>query len=227
MRSGERADQPVLGVVRVLVLVDENVLERALPLLAGLGDLLEQVRRVDEEIVEVHRAGLEQTRLVAGVDLAHERVEVAVVLVDELLRRQQLVLGGADARVHAAGRVALGILAQVVLNDRAHEPNLVRGVVDRERRAEPDARGVGPQNACAGGVEGHHPHPGRVAPEQPVDALRHLPRGLVGEGDRQNRARRGAALLHEMRDSVRQHPGFAGTRAGDDQQRARIGLDGL
>ena len=52
--------------------------------------------------------------------------------------------------------------------------------------------------------------------------MTHLLGGLVGERDRQDRGRR-HALVDEVSDAMGEHPGLAGTGAGDDQQRARRG----
>jgi hypothetical protein len=45
VRLGQELQQPVLGVVRVLVLVDEDVAERVLPLLQRVREALEHVDR--------------------------------------------------------------------------------------------------------------------------------------------------------------------------------------
>ena len=64
MLAGEQLQQPVLGVVGVLVLVDEDVAEGAAPALADLLEQLEHVDGADQEVVEVHRVGLEHPLLV-------------------------------------------------------------------------------------------------------------------------------------------------------------------
>ena len=63
----------------------------------------------------------------------------------------------------------------------------------------------------------------RVADEV-LDPLLHLGGGLVGEGDRQDRAGVGLALGDQPGDAAGEHPGLARAGAGDDQQR-RPGVD--
>ena len=60
---------------------------------------------------------------------------------------------------------------------------------------------------------------GRVA-EQQLDALAHLLRGLVGEGDGQELAGARAAGVHEPGDAVREHARLARAGAGEHEQRA-------
>ena len=72
---GEQLQQPVLGVVGVLVLVDEDVAEGAAPALADLLEELEHVDRADQEVVEVHRVGLEHPLLVEREDLGDDLLE--------------------------------------------------------------------------------------------------------------------------------------------------------
>ena len=62
--GGEQLQQPVLGVVGVLVLVDEDVAEGAAPALAHLLEQLEGVDRAHQQVVEVHRVGGEHPLLV-------------------------------------------------------------------------------------------------------------------------------------------------------------------
>ena len=51
---GQQVDQPVLGVVGVLVLVDEHEAEGALVVLAAVREALEQLDGLHEQVVEVH-----------------------------------------------------------------------------------------------------------------------------------------------------------------------------
>src|SRR5687768_8499642 len=71
-------------------------------------------------------------------------------------------------------------------------------------------------------MEGGQPYPGRSVSDQPLDALTHLARRLVGEGDGQNLIRLGVAVADEVRDAVGNDARLARTRAGEDQQRSRI-----
>ena len=89
----EQLQQPVLRVVRVLVLVDEDVAERLLPLLARLGEALEHVDREEEHVVEVDGVRGEEALLVEVVDLGDGLVVEA--------RDALAVLGRADSRFFA------------------------------------------------------------------------------------------------------------------------------
>ena len=68
--GGEEQGDLVLRHVRVLVLVDQDVLEAALVVLEHLGVLAEQLDHLHQQVVEVHRPGLVQAGLVLDVDLA-------------------------------------------------------------------------------------------------------------------------------------------------------------
>jgi hypothetical protein len=66
-------------------------------------------------------------------------------------------------------------------------------------------------------VEGAHPHAAHGPAEHLLDAPAHLARGLVGEGDGQDRVRRGLPRREQPRHAVHQHPGLAAARAGQHQ----------
>ena len=74
--AGQELEQAVLGSVRVLVLVDEEPAEGALVALADVGEELEEVDGADEEVVEVHRGGLDHAALIQRVDLGDDLLEV-------------------------------------------------------------------------------------------------------------------------------------------------------
>jgi hypothetical protein len=77
-------------------------------------------------------------------------------------------------------------------------------------------------------MEGRHgePVPG-AALDQPPDAFLHLARGLVGEGQRADGARRQPALADQVGDLAGDDAGLAGAGAGNDQQRAADVAHGL
>ena len=80
------------------------------------------------------------------------------------------------------------------------------------------------QQPGAGGVEGADPHPLDAAAHHLAQALAHLLRRLVGEGDRQDLPRRHPAL-DQPRDAVDQDAGLAGAGAGEDEERPVAVLD--
>ena len=67
--GGERQGDLVLRHVGVLVLVDQHVLEPLLVVRQHVGVGAEQLDRLHQQIVEVHRPGLQQAGLVIGVDV--------------------------------------------------------------------------------------------------------------------------------------------------------------
>ena len=82
--AAEQLEQAVLRVVRVLVLVDEDVAERFLPALAGLREALQHLDGQHQQVVEVHRVRRVHAPLVEVVDvgdrLVVERLDAARVL---------------------------------------------------------------------------------------------------------------------------------------------------
>ena len=141
------ADQHVLRVVRVLVLVDEDVAEPAPVVLGDVRQPLQQRDRLHDQVVEVEGVRRAQPRLVERVDLG----DAALVLVrgplGGLLGAEQLVLEVRDLRGQPAGGELLGVELQVA-GDEPDEPARVVGVVDRELAAH--ARGAWPRGAgCA------------------------------------------------------------------------------
>ena len=188
--------------------------------------LAEQAHGVDEEVVEVHRPGLEQ----AGLVLARTRRRAcgrrcAGPAAATSSGVEQLVLPPADQPVHAARREALGVEVQVA-DDVAGQPHRIGLVVDGELAGVAEAVGVGPQDAHARRVERAHPHRPGHRPDERGDAVAHLVGGLVGERDGED-LRRGHALVDQVGDAVGEHPRLARTGAGDDEQRPAAVHDGV
>ena len=72
----EKLEEPVLDPVRVLVLVDEHPAEGAAVALANVLEQLQQVDRPHQQVVEVHRVGLQHPPLVQPVDVGRGALEV-------------------------------------------------------------------------------------------------------------------------------------------------------
>jgi hypothetical protein len=193
------------------------VLEALLVVRQHVGVLAEQLHRLHQQIVEVHRAGLRQAGLVVDVDLGVLAGERVVGLHQRLGGRDQLVLPDADLPVHATRREALGIEPEVA-DDVAGQALRIGLVVDAERARVADGLGVGAQDANARRVERAHPHRLHHRADQRGHPMLHLVGGLVGERDRKD-ARRRHTFLDEVRDAMREHAGLARAGAGHHQQR--------
>ena len=190
--GGEQLEPAVLGAVGVLVLVDEDVAERARVAVADLLEELEHVDRADEQVVEVHRVACGAARARS----ARRRRRPSA-------RSRSRPAGGTPRpsaacswrrRSGPASRAGVKRLGSMSRSSRHRldQPARVGRVVDRELARVAEPVGVGAQHPRAGGVEGHHPHRARRAADEQLDALAHLLRGLVGERDREDlvRARR-------------------------------------
>ena len=108
----------------------------------------------------------------------------------------------------AAGREALGVDAELV-ETALDEPARVGLVVDRELARVAEPVGVGAEHPRARRVEGHDPHRADPGADEQLGALAHLPRRLVGEGDREDLVGLGGAGRHQVGDPVGQHPRLA------------------
>ena len=94
--AGEQLQPPVLGVVGVLVLVDEHVAEAGRVALADLGEQLEHVDRADQQVVEVHRVHPVQLALVGAVHVGDRLLEERADHLAVGVGVAELVLGVGD-----------------------------------------------------------------------------------------------------------------------------------
>ena len=226
MLACEPLDEQVLRPIGVLILVHHHVHELVRVLVADGFRLLEQLHRLQQQVVEVERVGVAQCL----------RVEL-VELPDVLLARVPGVRGEGFGAFHAVLRMAdsrereprrHGALVGAHLPERLlHHRELVGRIVDDEVTREADVRRLAAQQARAERVERGDPHPFAVHPQQRLDARAHLLRGFVGERDREQAIGLAEALADEIRDAVRDDARLAGARAGKNQQRARAVEDGF
>src|SRR5262245_18754520 len=227
----QELEESVLGVVGVLVLVDEDVTERLLPLLASLLEPLEHVDGQHQEVVEVDGVRGEETALVELVRIRHGLVVERLHLRGVGVRVDEPVLRVRDLVVDAARREALRVALEL-LQALLHEANLVGLVVDREVRAVAEPLRLSAQDASAGGVEGKDPEAASARPQEVPQALAHLAGSLVREGNGEDLVRLRTDGVDQVRDAVRKDARLSGARAGDHEQRPfgrqhRLALSGI
>ena len=134
--------------------------------------------------------------------------------------RQAAVLPAVDHRGQGARRPAL-LVDVCGLDQLLHQAQLVVGVQDGEIGFEPRQLGMAAQHLGADGMEGAEPlHALDHAADQGADALLHLARRLVGEGDGEDLARPGAARGEDVGEARGQDARLAGAGAGQHQHRA-------
>ena len=220
--SGEFANQDVLRVIGVLVLVDQNVAEAPPVVLGDLGMTLQHPDRLADQIVEVQGIGPTQPALVFGVDLGHHFGEVVAAGLqrgDRLLGSDQFVFQVGDRGGQQPRGVALDVDPHVAA-DHQQQPAGVVGVVDGEIGVQPgQQRGLVAQDPHAGGVERRHPHVAGSRTDQMGHPLAHLGGRFVGEGDGQDLTGPDVAGGEQVGDPPGEHRRLSRTRAGDDQQR--------
>jgi hypothetical protein len=137
---GQRRDENVLDAVRVLVLVDEDVLKALLVALQQVRRLLEKVNRLRQQIVEVERVRPAQEPLVLLEDAGDDLLIVRLCQVARLVWRDELALGRGDAPQEAPGLYVIRVVPE--LRKRGLDDlGLIGGVVDGELRQ--DAQAVG------------------------------------------------------------------------------------
>ncbi len=224
LRVGEHAHQFVLGAVGVLVLVHQQVLNAMAPFLQNARLLAEQLRRHQDQVVEVHRVAGAQHAVVALIGHGGAQGVVAVGVADRLLGQDQFVLPVGDALLHRVHRRQ--VFLRFALTQDFLENLLAVGLVENGEAA-PQAAGRQflLENAQAQVVEGGDDQPpGGAAFGEALHPLLHFPRRLVGEGDRGDAAGGHAFLGDQPGDFAGDHAGLARTRPREHQQGA-VGVE--
>ncbi|CPU22043.1 Uncharacterised protein [Mycobacteroides abscessus] len=130
MSSHQLADQHVLGVVGVLVLVNQDVPEFAAIELRDLRELLQHGHGLADQIVEVQGVGGAQPALVLAVHVGHDLRKIPAQLPilaaggevgHRLFGRDELVLQIGDRGGEQPWRIALDVQAHIA-TDHLQQP---------------------------------------------------------------------------------------------------------
>ena len=222
----QQTQPEVLRHVGVLVFVDQDEAEAGLILTQHFRLLAEQADGLQEEIAEIR--GVEDFQ-----SLLKRLVELEPLAGGEggglgrryLLRREPAVLPAVDQHRQDARGPAL-LVDVLGREELLEQPDLIVDVQDGEIGLEADQLGVAAQDFHADRVEGAEPrHALDHAADDLLDAVLHLARRLVGEGDGEDLARPGAAGGEDVGDAHGEHARLAGAGAGEHQHRPVQALD--
>ncbi|MEZ5978716.1 MAG: hypothetical protein R3F34_10900 [Planctomycetota bacterium] len=222
---GELSQQLVLRRVRVLVLVDHDVAQLRAQHVAQRVVLAQQPHAADQEVVEVEQARAQQPGLVLRVDLGEQLLVVVARALRRLGGRDEVVLEQPDAAVERADQ-AVRVGDAAIAHDLSQARRLVARVGEREAFAAPEQREVLAQELEAERVEGGERDVGADRARELLHPLLHLGRGLVREGDAEDRARVHAAPQEERRPN-RDDARLARTRTREHEKRPLGGEDRL
>ena len=219
-------NQPHLGVVGVLELVDQQVGDAAAQALAHLLFFVEQPHGEAQHVVEVDRRGVAQQGLVATVDRRHLALVEAARRGLVLARPDEAVLGAADRGEHLAWlERAFG--DALLLEGLLDGGDLVVAVEDDKAGWYADAGAPAAQQAEGEAVKGADEAGQRRDAQQALDALLHLAGRLVGEGDGHHCFGRHAQLAHQPGDAIGDDARLARAGPGQDELRpAAVGHGG-
>ena len=184
----ELFDDGVLGIVGVLVLIDQHKLKLLLVAGQHVGVVAKELIGIAKQVIEIHGVGLSATGHIALVDVAHQGNVLLLVDPESFgigcvgLGRGQTVLCRGDTALHQAGLIDL-LVELHLLEEGTDQALAVGGIVDGEVRGEAQHCGLGMKDTEEDAVEGAHPEAcGGLLPHPACDTFLHLAGSLVGEG---------------------------------------------
>ena len=214
----EQPQPEILRDIGVLILIDQYVAKAAVIIRQHIRILAQQADALEQQVAEVDRVERLQPRLIGGIELLAAAIGKGGALASgDLIRREPAILPAVDRVGEQARRPAL-FVDILRLQQLLQQADLVVGVENGEAGFQPHQLGMAAQHAHADGVEGAEPrHALHLFADDGADALLHLARGLVGEGDGEDLRRPGEAERQDMGDAGSEDARLAGTGAGEHQ----------
>ena len=211
---GDQPQPEILGDVGVLILVDQRVAKALLIVGEHVRVLQEQPQDFQQQVAEIGSVQFLEALLVGGIEsrsLAFGKGESFST--GDFVRRQAAILPAVDE----GGKLARGppVLVQpFALDDLLDQPVLIVRVEYGEAGLQPHELGMPAQNFHADGMKRAEPgHALDGAPDEVADALLHLARRLVGEGDGENLRAARTAGAHDVGNARREDARLACTCA--------------
>ena len=215
---GQQLRQRVLGVVRILVFVDEDILKAVLVFFPHVFVLLQQAHGQAQQVVEVHSVVFLQLLFIQRIYLGDFLgVEIAGPA-GKFIGVHQGVLRRRNRPQDGPGRKLLVIqidLLQAILN----EGHLVCRIVNRKISGIAEAAvDFKAQQFGAERMEGADPHAFSPRADQLFHSFPHFLGRLIGEGNRQDGIGR-HTLLQQVGNAAGQYLRLPRPGTGRDEQR--------
>ena len=212
--------QLVLAGVGVLVLIDQQIADLVLPALTHLLIALEQQGGHHDKVVKIQRVIGHHLAVITLIELGHQHLFRPAGDTHGAGGQDEVVLPVGD--LADKGRELVLVVVELVFSQFFQQRQLVGVVEQGEVCLEIQALVLTTNDIETQGMEGgDHQPPRLLAAQSLADPLLHLPRRLVGKGDRGDVARVIAALLHQIGNLVGDDAGLA--RSGTRQHQARAG----
>ena len=222
----QQRHKQILGMVGVLILVHHVVVEAVLVVFQHVRAGAEQLDRVEDQVVKVHRVRGFQAVLVHPVCFRDPlEAEIIPSPTREFLRVYQRILCAPDFTQNRFDRQFLFVdlqSFQAVL----HHPAGIVGIVNGEVRSISQSVRIAAQHARAGGMERRGPHLTAVFAEHGNQAVFQFARRFVREGDGHDPVRV-APFLNQIRNTVDQNGRFSAAGSRQNQKRSIFVPDGL
>ena len=205
----------VLQLVGVLKLVHQNMAEAAAVMLAHMHVVAQQLIRAQHQLAKIHHAF---TQALLFVQLVQLHLSARLVVAHRHIARALAVFFASRNEIlHLLGRKAVFVHIEL-LAQPLDGRQLVLRVQNLERLRQPRQLVMRPQKTVAQPVECANPHGIHIHRQHGLQPQLHLLGGLVGEGHRQNAARRNLRGLQQPGNAGGQHPRLARPCARQNQR---------
>ena len=224
MELAQLLQNQILGRIGILVLVHENVVEPGCDVFQRGRIVTEQYVHVQQDIVEIHHAGLLAFRRIEHIDVADFRLLRMGVIDDSLgilfiyFRRDEVVFRHGYAAEHILRLVDLVVKFQF-FQARLYGTDGITGIIDCKSGRISEAFCIFSQETDENRVERPHIQTtGLAVPYHCGNSLFHLSSSFLGECQCQNPVRL-STVFQDIGDPARKNPGFSRSRAGNYEYR--------
>src|SRR5450830_90783 len=219
--SRQQLEPVVLKIIGVLKLIDQNVFETLLIMLAQRLIAYQQLIAAQQQLGEIDHTIALALLIVEIIEL--DEFTVVIIAGVDILGAQTLILGAID-EVHQIARRILFIIDIHRLEQTLDGRQLILRIENLEGLRQARIAIMRAQQPVTQTMKGAHPHAARVDRHHRRQPRQHFLGRLIGKGHRQDARWRDLAGLDQPGDASSQDTGFAGTGTGQNQ--GRLGWQG-
>ena len=222
----EAANNQILSIVCILILIDKDILEEVLICRKHLGTISEQNICLQQQIVKIHRVIVLTTTAILDINISKFRHLTAAIIASQRCicsicsRGDKAVFCSRDTRMNGIWLIL--ILIQIaLLNNSLDKVARICGLVDCKLTLVAYRLGIIAQYTGKNRVESTHRYTTRGATDHSFNTLTHLICRLLGKGQREDILRANTLLKH-ICDARGKHTRLTRARTGNNQRWGRI-----